>query len=305
LKKDVSDTIDICVSKGSDDQAYSLPFIKQFLGLVRSLAADMSNLEAKSHDELRAKLKKANMKVMELLSSKMEKYRNDINMAMMKRQYTLRKLLAEFVQPLLNLLTEESSKALEIELKFESLSIPPMDFESFEAEIRKKMDGLVQAKQEKVEKTRTKQVVKYGACNSRRVQNYDEVYTVEETVGFKFSPKDLKKKWLERIEEQIEVSRKTTELLVKQEIDGEIDRVRLEVTGRCDNFMRTIQAELEQKSEQECEHKRSTHELEEHLTQIEDFMSDIDRLRSAVESQAQDAALGGFEVVDNETPCPA
>merc|ERR1719271_495852 len=114
----------------------------------------------------------------------------------MKRQYTLRKLLAEFVQPLLNLLTEESSKALEIELKFESLSIPPMDFDSFEAEIRKKMDGLVQAKQEKVEKTRKKQVVKYGACNSRRVQNYDEVYTVEETVGFKFSPKDLKKKWL-------------------------------------------------------------------------------------------------------------
>merc|ERR1711933_541956 len=71
LKKDVNDTIDICIGSNTDDSVWSNSYIKPFVNLVKSLVFDVGKLEAKSIEELQQKVKQANQKVGELLAQKM------------------------------------------------------------------------------------------------------------------------------------------------------------------------------------------------------------------------------------------
>jgi len=300
LKEDVKDTIDVCIGSNSDDSAMNLSYIKPFVNLVKSLLGDVGKLEAPSKEELQHKVRQANQKVSELLAAKMEKYRCDINVAMLEQQCKLQRMLAEAVQPLLDILTQEGGAALNVQLKTESLSLPHVNFEEFEAETTRKMEELVREKRENVQKTRKEYMEKTGACFSRYTEAYDVAYTEEQTTGFRINKGDLKRAWLDNIGEQVEVSMTSTRLLIDHEVLQEVERVRIEVTNRCAAYTSTIQFGMEQKRKENAEKLQSTEQLKSKLQEMEDALEGAKSIQSSLQSGATDdlAALLGFQCVE-------
>merc|ERR1719262_905245 len=106
LNKDVSETVDVCLGPQTDETVFEHPYIKPFVRMVKMLVCDVKALEAADKEALMQKMRQANENVAQLLASKMERYRGEINMAMMDQQHKLRSLLVAAVQPLLDMLTD-------------------------------------------------------------------------------------------------------------------------------------------------------------------------------------------------------
>lgn len=126
-------------------------------------------------------------------------------------------------------------------------------------------------------------------------------YTETETTGFRISKDDLKKAWLEKIAQQVDVSMTSTKLLIKHEILDEMDRVRVEVTARCDTITNTIKFGLEQKCKENAQKVDTTEQMKEQIKQMEDTMSKLNFLKCAMKSEPvllDIAAHLGFELVD-------
>jgi len=250
--------------------------------LVCALADVVGQLEAPSKQELTRKLKAANQKVNELLESKMRRYQLDINAEMMRQREQLRKVLIDIVQPLLNMITEDGGRALNIKFKEEQLSLPTIDFESFEAEIGEKMKQMVKEKRETVNRTREETVEKHGACGARRSETHNVQYQEEETTGFKISPDNLKSCWRAKIDDLIGGSQKSTELLIQQEVIGEVEKIQIEVTSRCDEFIQIIQVQVDQKHAQCTSHSNSSVKLKESLDKINNALNGVVQLKAAM-----------------------
>jgi len=280
--------------------------------MVRSLVGDIDKLEATSHEELKRKLGTANQKVNELLESKMAQYRCKINTTMLKQRERLRKVLTNNVQPLLNMITDDGGRVLNVEFKKEHLELPIVDLESFEAEVARKMQGLVKEKREQVTRTRQESRVKHGACGARHTVYEDVQYQQEETTGFKVSPAHLKQCWSENIDNLIEVSQRSTRILIEQEVFGEIEKIQNEVTKRCDDFIEAMQTQVEQKHTQRSMQEDFSKKLKEDLAKMDETLKGIIQLKAVVGNMKHssepdwehdwehvDAEAIGCELIDN------
>lgn len=142
-------------------------------------------------------------------------------------------------------------------------------------------------------------MTKSGACGKTWTETQSENYMEEDTVGFKISRNHLKQCWTGFVNSQVEVSRKSTELLIQQEIIGEIERVQIEVTQRCDEFTRTIEVGIQQKHLEEAQKIESTAQLESKLNQIEDLLDNIDTCKTTMEKMEMSRnSYFGFEIIN-------
>jgi hypothetical protein len=244
--------------------------------------SDIGVLEATSQGQLQRNLREASLKVNALLEAKMSQYRRDISASMFIQRKELHELLTAIVQPLLNMITDDGSKALNVEFKEEHLDLPNIDLNEFESEMNHKMQAMVERKREMVTKTRQEHKVKHGACCVKYTETEDVRYQELETTGYKISAQSLKSCWQEHINKLINVSQKSTEILIEEEIIGEVEKIQIEIKSRCDNFIGKIQVQVEQKTVQKSSHSDSYQDLKHNLEKLDDTLQSVIRLRAMV-----------------------
>merc|ERR1719201_2647620 len=166
---------------------------------------------------------------------------------------------------------------------------------------------MVERKREMVTKTRTKtrqeHRVKHGACGARYTETedvpYQEHYQELETTGYKISAKSLKSCWQEHINKLINVSQKSTEILIEEEIIGEVEKIQVEIKSRCDNFIGKIQVQVEQKTAQKSSHSDSYQDLKYNLEMLDETLQRVLRLRAMVAIiDDSDCPSFGFHLIE-------
>lgn len=306
LTTDISETIDLLMGRDSPDM--ECPYLKHFGRLakaVRGLFAGGGFLEAQSREDLTRKITAAHEKVAELLGEKMDMYKHKIMASMCKKQCDLQCELSKEVQPLLNLLTGDAGRALNVELRAETVVFPDMNILDFMALTEKEMANMVKEKKEQVLKTRGKFEEKTGACGKRWTEQVgEEQYHEEQTTGYKIASADLKRVFQGQVNQQVTVSKKSTELLIEKKIMADVARVQAEVQERCQSFETSLEVQeqhkLRQKSVQDDYAERIRLEagqlqvLETLVHRVKDAMVKSQHLFHVIPSSAQGSLCAGF-----------
>ncbi|CAE8628504.1 unnamed protein product [Polarella glacialis] len=262
-----------------DDDAWSSAIIKPLKRLVKSMTSSMSSLEAANRAELQTKLSEVNRQVTQLLAQQMSNYKHRILEAMLSKQRDLRNQLCATIQPLLQLLTDEAGQALNVMLKSETLNLPDMNLEEFERETDKRMQEMVEDKKGKVLKTRDHQEVKHGACGKTWTETTREEYHETETTGYKVTRQRLMDLFMKRVQDQIQVSKRSTRLLIEHEIIGEVKTVQEMVQMRCQGFMETLEQSIKQKHVQTGQEHMCRSSLEKSIADIQLLLDLLDKVK--------------------------
>jgi len=193
------------------------------------------------------------------------------------------------------MLTEDGGRALQLEFKQEQLELPPLDLAGFAADMSTKMNAMVKEKREKVTKTREDSVQKHGACGKKWTETQTVEYEAEETKGFKVPQDKLKACWQAKIGELIGVSQVSTQVLIEQQIIGEVEKYEIQVKKRCDDYIRTIQVHVQQKRSQQSVHVDNRQQLQAGLTRLGGMMDGILHVKASISSIDENC---GFHMIE-------
>merc|ERR1712187_2287 len=106
--------------------------------------------------------------------------------------------------------------------------------------------------------------------------------------GYRIKKEELKKAWLDTIGEQVEVSMTSTKLLIEHEIIQEVEKVKIEVTNRCDAYTSTIQLGLEQKRRENAATLKTTEQLKAKLEEMEKVLDSLEHVKGTLQSEVTD-----------------
>eukprot|EP00931_Biecheleriopsis_adriatica_P073523 TRINITY_DN47787_c0_g1_i1.p1 TRINITY_DN47787_c0_g1~~TRINITY_DN47787_c0_g1_i1.p1 ORF type:complete len:848 (+),score=229.13 TRINITY_DN47787_c0_g1_i1:275-2545(+) len=303
LSQDVERTITKIMDGSSEsDGWWDSAAMKPFRWVVKSLMANVTSLESTNREELLDKLNKVNAEVTELLAQQMALYKHKINAAMLKQQHTLRTQLNKIVQPLLDHLKDEASQSLGIDLKCEVLDLPSMDLQEFQEETDRKMKALVQEKREKVAQTRNVKTTKHGACGKRWTETRQVTDFVTETTGYNITKEKLKEVYLEQAQNQLDVSKRSTELLIEREIICQVKNVQEKVQERSQDFANSLKAAMHHRLEEREQASVSSSRLEEALAHLQELLDQLDK--AAEQFITAEGALPRSQELVNEQEAP-
>jgi hypothetical protein len=287
---DVEGTIAVLVDPNVE---VSSSKVKMFMKLYTTIFTTVQSLLAEgakdilSREEAEEKAEKVNQGIAELLSAKWGDYNTQLYHQMFLKHKELDKKMDKAARPLLKELQDSKSSALDTRMQIESEVVTaPISAAEFRQKASVAMLSMIDEKRKNLlheeEKTRTVKKVMCGMEKEEELK-YTVFYKQTETT-YELNPIIIRDHWLAELQDRIENSKKSTDLLIQKMVGDEVNRIWREVTARADASVAELENEVAGKEAEDADAAAELIKVAEQINTVEALQEIVAQLTLAVET---------------------